>query len=69
MKPRLVLKATLYYVDIVKKINPAFRHELVYIPKRTLTNPREPSKNNGYDNINDDYILRVKEIISSTKER
>ncbi|RCH96806.1 hypothetical protein CU097_013212 [Rhizopus azygosporus] len=68
MKPRLVLKATLYYVDIVKKINPTFKHELVYIPKRTLTNPREPSKNNGYDNINDDYILRVKEIISSTKE-
>lgn len=69
MKSRLVLKATVYYMHIIKKRNPTFRHELLHIPKRTLTNPREPSKNNGYDNINDDYILRVKETISSSKEK
>ncbi|KAG1151168.1 hypothetical protein G6F38_001505 [Rhizopus arrhizus] len=56
-------------MHIIKKRNPKFRHELINIPKRTLTNPREPSKNNGFDNINDDYILRVKEIISSSKEK
>lgn len=69
MKARFVLKATVYYMHIIKKRNPKFRHELINIPKRTLTNPREPSKNNGFDNINDDYILRVKEIISSSKEK
>lgn len=52
------------YHQVVESINPAlFSTEQTYIPRRTLTNPREPSKNSGYDNIHDDYILRVKGIL------
>lgn len=32
-------------------------------PKRDLTYPAEPMNNNGYDNIDFDYILRVSDII------
>jgi hypothetical protein len=44
-------------------MTPSFKKDLVFIPRRTLTNPREPSKNHGHDNINDDYILKVKGVL------
>lgn len=48
---------------MIQKIDPEFKTEEVFIPRRTLTNPREPSKNNGFDNINDDYILKVNDVL------
>ncbi|OBZ84447.1 Serine/threonine-protein kinase ppk15 [Choanephora cucurbitarum] len=60
---RLVIRATVDYLNVIQKRNPYFRTERVFIPRRTLTNPRAPSKNHGFDNINDDYILRVKEVL------
>lgn len=59
----MLKKASIHYLHVVENIDPLFRKGLLYIPKRTLTNPREPSKNDGYDNINDDYILRVEDTI------
>jgi dual specificity protein kinase YAK1 len=32
-------------------------------PKRNLTYPGEPMHNNGYDNSDFDYILRVNDFI------
>jgi hypothetical protein len=61
-------KATIDYLRVIKAINPAFRTEEIFIPKRTLTNPREPSKNSGYDNINDDYILRVNDTLGDLEK-
>ncbi|KAI8385719.1 hypothetical protein BD560DRAFT_384144 [Blakeslea trispora] len=59
----LPVRATVEYMDVILKRNPHFRTERVFIPRRTLTNPKAPSKNNGFDNIHDDYILRVKETL------
>lgn len=56
------------YHQVVESINPAFRTDQIYIPRRTLTNPREPSKNSGYDNIHDDYILRVKGVLGDVEK-
>ncbi|KAI8098155.1 kinase-like domain-containing protein, partial [Gilbertella persicaria] len=56
---------TLEYVDVIKKCNPHFRPECMFIPKRTLTYPRQPAKNHGHDNIQDDYILRVHEPLGN----
>lgn len=61
-------RATVQYHQVIESINPAFKTDLIYIPRRTLTNPREPSKNSGYDNIHDDYILRVKDILGDIEK-
>ncbi|KAK4510244.1 p23 chaperone protein wos2 [Mucor velutinosus] len=61
-------RATVQYQQVIELINPAFRTDQIYIPRRTLTNPREPSKNSGYDNIHDDYILRVKGILGDAEK-
>lgn len=37
-------------------------------PKRVLTKPSKPAKNDGYDNENHDYILRVNDILGDDKE-
>jgi len=34
-------------------------------PKRDLTHPAEGVLNNGFDNVESDYILRVADIIVS----
>ena len=34
-------------------------------PKRDLTNPSEPMYNNGYDNADFDYILKVSDCINT----
>ncbi|KAI8647787.1 hypothetical protein BD408DRAFT_1135 [Parasitella parasitica] len=61
-------RATLQYHQVIESINPAFKSTLLHVPRRTLTHPREPSKNNGFDNIQDDYILRVKDILGDIEK-
>ena len=34
-------------------------------PRRELTYPSEPVHNNGYDNLDFDYILRVSDTINT----
>ncbi|ORY98634.1 kinase-like domain-containing protein [Syncephalastrum racemosum] len=38
-------------------------------PKRTLTKPCEPAKNDGYDNEDCDYILRVHDILGENDQQ
>ncbi|KAG2230645.1 hypothetical protein INT48_005913, partial [Thamnidium elegans] len=59
----LLKKATIQYTSIIENRYPNFKRDLLFIPRRTLTNPREPSKNDGHDNINDDYILVVNDLL------
>lgn len=61
-------RATVEYNQVIESINPTFKTDFIFIPRRTLTNPREPSKNSGYDNIHDDYILRVKGILGDIEK-
>ncbi|ORY99057.1 kinase-like domain-containing protein [Syncephalastrum racemosum] len=43
--------------------NPKFHHDIQKNPRRILTKPSEPRKNDGYDNENGDYILYVNGIL------
>lgn len=65
---RILKNASVNYLKLIETINPSFKSDQVFIPRRTLTNPREPSKNQGYDNINDDYILRVNDILGDIEK-
>lgn len=65
----LLRKATIDYTKLIEKMQPNFKRELLFIPRRTLTNPREPSKNDGHDNINDDYILVVNNVLVGTENK
>lgn len=57
---------TLGLVDIMRNCNPGFNYSPVIMnPKRDLTQPSEGVLNNGYDNIDNDYILRVSDFVIS----
>jgi len=59
-------RATLWLLDTYKCCNPSFEYMPAAMnPKRDLTFPAEPVHNNGYDNVDFDYILRVSDFIIS----
>jgi len=51
-------------VETLKVCNPRYNYQPVnMLPKRDLTYPSDGVLNNGYDNIDSDYILRVSDLI------
>ena len=52
-------------LDTFKACNPRFEYAPQMNPRRDLTHPCEPYQNNGYDNIDSDYILRVSDMIKT----
>ncbi|GAA94673.1 uncharacterized protein L969DRAFT_62492 [Mixia osmundae IAM 14324] len=46
-------------------VNPAFRYELSYNPRRVLTKPSKPCGNDGHDNEDSDYILYVNDWLGT----
>lgn len=58
-----LLRMTLKLVDIIQICNPKFHYKPMPKPKRNLTVPAEGVYNNGYDNIDNDYILRERDFI------
>lgn len=64
-----ILKSlTVGILDLFKKINPAFNYDTRNNPMRCLTVPSEGCYNDGYDNINNEYILFVRSIIVSPED-
>lgn len=60
----LLGKLTVRIVDTFKHCNPRYNYQpVIMYPKRDLTYPSEGVLNNGYDNIDSDYILRVSDLI------
>ncbi|KAI7888967.1 serine/threonine protein kinase Ppk15 [Mucor mucedo] len=55
--------------DTFKKRNPRFRYDSASNPKRVLTKPSAPSKNDGFDNENSDYILYVHGFLGKDGEK
>lgn len=56
-------------VNTYTKIDSRFQYDAAHLnPKRVLTKPSKPAKNDGYDNENHDYILRVNDILGDDKE-
>lgn len=49
--------------------NPAFNYQSSKNPRRVLTKPSEGKLNNGYDNVDSDYILYVNDILGTDEQR
>ena len=49
--------------------SPDFSYQTSKNPKRVLTKPSEPKYNNGYDNLNSDYILYVNDVLGAEQNR
>ncbi|KAI8379833.1 kinase-like domain-containing protein [Choanephora cucurbitarum] len=58
-----LLLSTVYLKDIYAAYNSKFAYDQSKIPKRVLTKPSKPIRNESYDNENFDYILKVNEIL------
>ncbi|KAF0349434.1 protein kinase [Gigaspora margarita] len=56
---------TVYLTTTYHNINPNFRYELSYNPRRVLTKPSKGVKNDGFDNEDSDYILYVNDVLGS----
>ncbi|RGB40584.1 hypothetical protein C1646_753161 [Rhizophagus diaphanus] len=61
----LIFIAVSWDNKIVLNINPHFRYDLAYNPRRVLTKPSKGVKNDGFDNEDCDYILYVNDILGS----
>ncbi|KAI9476247.1 MAG: kinase-like domain-containing protein [Benjaminiella poitrasii] len=59
---------TVHLIDTFKKRNPYFEYNSAINPKRVLTKPSKPCKNDGYDNEHSDYILCVHDYIGHTDD-
>ncbi|KAI7906250.1 kinase-like domain-containing protein [Cokeromyces recurvatus] len=60
---RLIDSSTTYLKETYNTINPEFLYNQTSRPKRVLTKPSKPIHNEGFDNENFDYILKVNEIL------
>jgi hypothetical protein len=54
---------TVYLQDTFSTKNPKFAYAIEKRPKRVLTKPSKPVRNENHDNENYDYILKVGEIL------
>lgn len=52
-------------IETFRNINPNFRYDLKYNPRRVLTKPSEGVYNHGFDNKEHEYIIHVKDYIGS----
>ncbi|KLO05747.1 kinase-like protein [Schizopora paradoxa] len=49
--------------------NPQFRYESTHNPRRVLTKPSKAAHNDGYDNVDYDYILYVNDWLGNEKNK
>ena len=60
----MLLRLTVRIVNTLSRCNSRFNYQPVTMnPKRDLTHPSEGVLNNGWDNCESDYILRVADMI------
>jgi dual specificity protein kinase YAK1 len=63
-------RLTMLILDTYKSCDTRFEYAPGHMnPRRDLTYPSEGVYNNGYDNIDCDYILRVSDLIITPEER
>ncbi|KAJ3359769.1 dual specificity protein kinase yak1 [Allomyces javanicus] len=62
-------KLTLALVDTYRRVNPAFAYTPRHNPRRVLTKPAKPVRNDGYDNEDNDYILYVNDVLGDDPAR
>ncbi|KAJ3225420.1 dual specificity protein kinase yak1 [Chytriomyces hyalinus] len=52
-------------VECYARCNPDFNYVRDLNPKRVLTKPSKPALNDGFDNVENDYILNVNDLLGS----
>ncbi|KNE70323.1 CMGC/DYRK/YAK protein kinase [Allomyces macrogynus ATCC 38327] len=65
----LLSKLTMLIVDTYRDSNPAFHYTPRANPRRVLTKPSKPMRNDGYDNEDNDYILYVNDTLGDDADR
>ncbi|KAI8089548.1 kinase-like domain-containing protein [Halteromyces radiatus] len=63
----LLLSTTIHLIKTFERRDPKFTYHQHRNPKRILTKPSKPAKNDGYDNEDHDYILHVNDILGEDK--
>ncbi|KAI9303202.1 kinase-like domain-containing protein [Cunninghamella echinulata] len=59
---------TIQLVETYEQQNPDYQYKSTANPKRVLTKPSKEARNDGYDNEDSDYILKVNDILGDEKE-
>lgn len=59
---------TIQIVETYENCNPEYQYKCIDNPKRVLTKPSKEARNDGYDNEDCDYILKVNDILGEEKE-
>ncbi|KAI8381463.1 kinase-like domain-containing protein [Radiomyces spectabilis] len=67
-RKRLLHALTMQLAHTYSKQNLRFQYDAHRNPKRVLTKPSKPAKNDGFDNEDYDYILRVNDILGDEKD-
>ncbi|KNE67776.1 CMGC/DYRK/YAK protein kinase [Allomyces macrogynus ATCC 38327] len=65
----LLSKLTMLIVYTYRDSNPAFHYTPRANPRRVLTKPSKPMRNDGYDNEDNDYILYVNDTLGDDADR
>ena len=66
----MLFRMTVSLVETLNLCNSRFNYQPVTMnPKRDLTHPAEGLLNNGWDNSENDYILRVADMIVTPEGR
>lgn len=66
---QIIQSLTIDICDTFKKRNPCFEYDPACNPKRVLTKPGAPAKNDGFDNENSDFILYVHGLIGPEEKK
>ncbi len=66
---QLVKQATSYLVATYKRVNPEFHYDPSQKPARCITDPSEPALNDGFDNIENEYILNINDFLISPEQQ
>jgi len=59
----MLFRQTKRLLDTIQMCNSRFNYLPFMNPRRELTMPSEGVLNNGYDNLDNDYILRVGDMV------
>ncbi|KAG0167665.1 dual specificity protein kinase yak1 [Apophysomyces sp. BC1034] len=65
----VVYAMTAKLTETYKRTDPQFQYSTRTNPRRALTKPSKPAKNDGFDNEDHDYILRVNDILGEEDHR
>ncbi|ORX47222.1 kinase-like protein [Hesseltinella vesiculosa] len=63
----LLKQMTLHILSTFENLNPEYRYNAASRPQRVLTKPSKEAKNDGFDNEDCDYILKVNDILGEEK--